>query len=191
MEADFPSLGSATKKISGNFVKAEDKLIKRPLPQSQWNSGPDCEASVGPEPSKARGRGPPGFRERFVFNPPPNFQKRNSALITTVSDCLGGKSMEFKRFRDTSVRFRAGDLKSEEYFGVCSKLFESEFTSFFPELLVLLPDIPRQGELLNLFKSKFETDLVQCNTCRQVLAISDVEEHSSSHNLDQDFPVLG
>ena len=25
----------------------------------------------------------------------------------------------------------------------------------------------------------------------KVLAISDVEEHSSSHNLDQDFPVLG
>ena len=35
---DFPSLESASKKMSANFIKAEDKLIKPAPVQSQWTN---------------------------------------------------------------------------------------------------------------------------------------------------------
>ena len=207
---DFPTLGGPTKKLGANFVRAEDKLIKPPSVQSQWATQPtfvhpSSERSLTKPPpgfstqphsnNKTKVKVPPGFKERFVFFPPEDFQERNVKLISTVSDLLGGKSAEFKQFRDISGKFRSGEYKSEQYFGECSKLISrSKFTSFFPELLVLLPDIPKQTELLSLYLEKFPEgceELEQCSTCSQVVLNRDATNHSSSHKLDSDFPVLG
>jgi len=78
---DFPTLGGSGKKLGANFVKAEEKLIKKPEVQSQWtkntlinsviakeNETPDNWETIA---DKQRG-GPPGFSKG-----PPGFQDQN------------------------------------------------------------------------------------------------------------------
>ena len=66
-------------------------------------------------------------------------------LISTITSLIGGKSLEFGMFKDISGQFRAGKLSSDSYFSQCRELVVShKFNKFFPELLVLLPDIKKQ-----------------------------------------------
>merc|ERR1712105_258847 len=108
---------------------------------------------------------------------------------------VGGKSLEFKTFKEISGQFRRGQLKSDSYFTQCRALVSKHnFDKFFPELVVLLPDISMQGELLELYlmsEGPAASLLRQCSVCQQVsLAGEESEQHSKTHNLDQDFPRL-
>ena len=74
---DFPTLGGAGKKLGANFVRADDKLIKKPEVQSQWaknnpknskeNEIPDSWETI-PDQQRAAppgfSKGPPGFGEQ-------------------------------------------------------------------------------------------------------------------------------
>jgi len=219
LSEDFPTLGKSKKSFGATFVKAEDKLIKPPPVQSQWsktsssvldNGNESSQSVVGSEvrappgfsaapkatTAAARPKVPPGFKERFTFQDPIDFEERNGKLIATVSKALGGKSVEFKNFRETSGKFRSGEIECDEYFAMCTKILQSKkiFADCFPELLTLLPDIDKQAELLVLYRNKFGVEacpLQQCPRCRQVLRPWDVDRHQTSHNLDADFPVLG
>ena len=118
---------------------------------------------------------PPGFKKQQLnhqYTPPSNFQERNSALITTITGLIGGKSLEFKTFKEISGQFRRGHLTPDAYFSQCRGLVsKGHFDTFFPELLVLLPDIGMQGELLGLYLQhggEAAASLQQCHTCAQV-----------------------
>jgi len=222
---DFPSLGGPTRgKLGANFVKAEDKFFKPKAVPSQWSQDKEIktnETNLGSKetsplsddfPGLKSKKAPPGFsknssksskpppgfnkvQSNHKYTQPSNFQERNSALITTITGLIGGKSLEFKTFKEISGQFRRNQLTPDAYFGQCKALVSKDnFDAFFPELLVLLPDIRMQGELLSLYLQhggKAASSLQQCETCAQVcLAGGESECHASTHNMDQDFPRL-
>jgi len=233
---DFPSLGGAGKRLGANFVKADDKLIKKPDIRSQWaknnpvisknskeNEVPDDWETIADSPRPGPpgfSKGPPGFGEQngqkskaktppgfglkvlgensknstFKYCPPLDFQDRNVKLISTIANLIGGKSLEFGMFKDISGQFRAGKITSESYFSQCRELVVShKFNKFFPELLVLLPDIKKQQELLVLYQSEKSSNvsgLSECSTCRQVTLTGEEDSHAGTHQLDSDFPHL-
>jgi len=230
---EFPSLGGAGKKLGANFVKADEKLIKKPEIQSQWgknnsrsseeNEIPDNWETVA-EKQKSYppgfAKGPPGFGEQnghkvksktppgfgakilsekprntnFKYCPPADFQDRNVKLISTITNLIGGKSLEFGMFKDISGQFRAGKIGSQSYFSQCRELVVShKFNKFFPELLVLLPDINKQQELFLIYHAENSSNvasLSECSTCGQVTLLRENEKHAETHLLDTDFPQL-
>lgn len=129
------------------------------------------------------------------FVQPLDFQRRNAALMGRVVDILKDPGRQ-EEFRQMSILFRQGQLSSGAYYKHCVELMgEKQFNECFPEMLVLLPEISRQQELLSVFKQyneekgalpKFEI----CATCRQVLAPSDLRVHISTHTLENHFPTL-
>merc|ERR1712106_818387 len=234
---DFPTLGGSGKKLGANFVRADDKLIKKPEVQSQWaknnpinsknskeNEIPDDWETIadkqksappgfskGPpgfgdqNGQKSKAKTPPGFGPKIVsensrnpsnykYSPPLDFQERNVKLISTITSLIGGKSLEFGMFKDISGQFRAGKLSSDSYFSQCRELVVShKFNKFFPELLVLLPDIKKQQELFVLYRTENKsnvTDLSMCSTCTQVTLVGESGRHAETHELDSDFPQL-
>jgi len=78
---------------------------------------------------------PPGFKKlqlNHKYTPPSNFQERNSALITTITGLIGGKSLEFKTFKEISGQFRRGHLTPDAYFSQCRGLVsKGHFDTFF------------------------------------------------------------
>ena len=115
-------------------------------------------------------------------------------------------------FKDISGQFRAGKLSSSSYFSQCRELVAShKFNKFFPELLILLPDIKKQQvvftpgfysyllilflhqELFVLYKADDKSNvecLSECPTCYQITFTLEVEKHAETHLLDNDFPQL-
>merc|ERR1712123_534834 len=234
---DFPTLGGSGKKLGANFVRADDKLIKKPEVQSQWvknnpinsknskeNEIPDDWETIadkqksgppgfskGPpgfgdqNGQKSKAKTPPGFGPKILsensrnpsnykYSPPLDFQERNVKLISTITSLIGGKSLEFGMFKDISGQFRAGKLSSDSYFSQCRELVVShKFNKFFPELLVLLPDIKKQQELFVLSRTENKSnvaDLSVCSTCTQVTLVGESGGHAGTHELDSDFPQL-
>jgi len=229
---DFPSLGSTKKTLGANFIKADDKLIKKPSINTQWTQNnpivskendviPDNWETMVEKPKGPPGfsKGPPGFGDQkktqsktppgfgakifsdisknvsnFKYTPPQDFQDRNVRLISTISNLIGGKSLEFGMFKDISGQFRAGKLSSSSYFSQCRELVAShKFNKFFPELLILLPDIKKQQELFVLYKADDKSNvecLSECPTCYQITFTLEVEKHAETHLLDNDFPQL-
>jgi len=203
---DFPSFDLKSRGPGLNFIRAEDKLVQSKSGQSQWNkdsNGNGVAERWDEGSSPTRSESPEKKQkpqkliqnQNFVFLPPVDFQERNSALISTVSNNLGNKSLEFKKFRDMSAKFRSGGLSCGAYFQTCHALMEDKnFGDIFAELLVLLPDIKKQEELYTEFVKKFpgqDNKVCQCDICRQVLMSEDFDHHRESHYMDGDFPVLG
>jgi hypothetical protein len=121
---DFPTFDLKGRGPGMAFIRAEDKLIQPKPTQSQWNKKVDLhqqKESNGNvreswEDAEDDGSSPPRNlsptknkplqqlkqNQTYVFATPDDFQERNSALISTVSDILGGISLEFKMFREMS-----------------------------------------------------------------------------------------
>jgi len=170
-------------------------------PANKSNAPPGFSKKAPPgfsNPSATKA--PPGFSQKvlvekktYLYHHPDSFQDRNAALINTISTLLGGKSLEFKKFRELSVSFRAGSLAPSEYYQECSKLVSKKaFSEFFPELVALLPDIKKQQTLLSLHNAAHpNSGLASCEVCDQVLLGQDHTLHENSHALDSDFPALG
>ena len=65
--------------------------------------------------------------------------------VTTITNLVGGKSLEFQEFKALSKRFREGSVSCAEYYDKCLGVVgETAFFAFLPELLALLPDIKKQ-----------------------------------------------
>ena len=80
---------------------------------------------------------------------PSGFGPRNAALLEKVTDLMGGGgSRKFADFKSLSVRFRSDGITCSEYHDHCLQLVGDvkTFEKFFPEMLVLRPDIPKQQE---------------------------------------------
>ena len=201
---EFPTLGKSSKKLSRNFVSAEEKLVQKKSVFNQWGKNiSQVEQNLqnthisqkNVSPTKKL---PPGFGrsrgESYKYSAPSDFQQRNAGLITTITDMIGGKSLEFKTFKEISGRFRAGQMNSAEYYIQCKELMvQPQFSRVFPELLALLPDITKQEQLYELYKqdSWFEDNVVnQCEVCRQISLFKDQNSHMDNHGIDEDFPQL-
>lgn len=139
--------------------------------------------------------------DEYCYINPIDFNERNQSLVKEVENVLGDHSM-FSIFKDVSKEFRQGIINGDQYYEKCIELFgEKGFTTIFSELLVLLPDIEKQNELLaaqqNELKntkgaipkgSKIITDFnsnsnefIICPKCKQVLIIKDQISHVSQH----------
>jgi len=186
--------------VPDNWETIADKPKSRPPGFSKMPPGFGDSNS-----NKSKAKVPPGFGTNilsdrsknlssFRYTPPTDFQERNVKLISTISNLIGGKSLEFGMFKDISGQFRAGKLTSESYFTQCRELVvEQKFNKFFPELLVLLPDIKKQQELFMLYQDKDTSnvaDLSSCSTCHQITLLTEKSKHADTHQLDDDFPQL-
>ncbi|RWS07991.1 zinc finger protein 598-like isoform X3 [Dinothrombium tinctorium] len=145
---------------------------------------------------------------------PLDFNERNQALVEEVASILKDK---FDFFKQISKEFRQGDISGEEYWKKCLSLFgKNNFSKIFGELLVLLPDIKKQNELLSLYenyqkqlkgaipkrhsydglwvvKPDNAVNFLVCPTCRQILALKDgwYEDKVCLYNQDGNACRLG
>lgn len=160
---DFPSLGATGSKISANFIPAKKDLN---MNNPSWNgksaaSNPSAPAAKAAPPpgfqssasTAKKPAPPPGFKSAggaaragpMRYQEPPNFSGRNQNLLSTIMSLIGGKSLEFDRFKALSSRFRSGALSSNEYHAECIELIDNDtFEKFLPQLIALLPDIQKQ-----------------------------------------------
>jgi len=128
---------------------------------------------------------PPGYS----YLPPPDFEARNSSLVTKVNEILLNDT-NLSEFRMKSASFRNGQLTGDAYFEHCKMTMgEMGMKQVLPELLVLLPDIRKQQELYSvLVKHQVgvtgKTKLEHCPVCRQVVMANDIKLHLTSHVLD-------
>ena len=155
----FPSLGASGSKISSNFVPVKT------VQNQTWNGKVVVQTPAQPAPQPSKGAPPPGFQTvappskkpapppgfkapaaaPMTYQEPSNFAARNQQLLSTIMGLIGGKSVEFDRFKLFSSRFRSGGLSPNEYHTECLNLIEkSTFEKFFPQLIALLPDISKQ-----------------------------------------------
>lgn len=136
----------------------------------------------------------------YTFLQPPEFAVRNQGLITTVTDLLCDQQNRFSQFRTVSAQFRSGQVQAAQYYDRCMDIMgDACFQAVYPELLVLLPDIEKQQELLQVHRTEMRSGgssagtaepYVICATCSQVLAPCDLKHHLASHNLETHFPAL-
>lgn len=151
----------------------------------------------------------------MTYLQPENFQQRNIHLINSIKDYLQSDESKFNEFKSHSGKFRQGLISASEYYKSCRQLLGETFSLIFNELLVLLPDNPKQQELLAAHQelrleqkqgsnkskkskkaawktdsSSPELDYSTCPSCRQVLAPQDVAHHKTLHLEDNDFPSL-
>lgn len=146
----------------------------------------------------------------FLYSQLEDFQARNHKLI---SDIRNRAQDNFDKFKTWSGDFRSGQMSASDYYDECENLLgKDNFTLIFPELLVLLPDIDKQQELLSVYKrvqsvkprdkvlnisgkgrkAAWDTpSFSACPTCRQVLLSQDYNYHTSIHGgAELDFPSL-
>ena len=149
----FPSLGASGSKMSANFVPVQTvsnqtwngKAVVQSAPQPSKGAPPPGFQTAAPASKKPAP--PPGFKApaSMPYQEPSNFAARNQQLLSTIMGLIGGKSVEFDRFKNLSSRFRSGGLSPNEYHTECLNLIEkSTFEKFFPQLIALLPDISKQ-----------------------------------------------
>jgi len=220
---DFPSLLS----------KAPKKLVAPPpgfsVPSSNVTKPPPGFSAA---PSASVTKPPPGFSGAFIgdvnsrpvpsvvipstaniYSPPQDLSDRNQRLIDRIKSRLNENGEEFKSFKTLSAEFRQGEISAKVYYEHCRTLMGSDgLLEILPELIVLLPDIDKQHELLSVYqttsseaKSSYksatpwgqsgnETEcdrLVSCPRCTQVLVAQDFIDHRAVHGFDSDYPVLG
>ena len=198
---DFPSLGKAAKKLTRNFVSAEEKMVQKKSVFTKWgNTVSQAEQSLqnthigitGTQKNRVNGKkSKSSHNHKYIA--PSNFTERNSGLITSITDLIGIKSLEFKQFKDISGKYRIGQLDSDVYYVQCRELLEEKnFRKVFPELLALLPDIEKQQQLYQLYKQDqwFANDCAsECDNCRQICLRKDLDSHLKSCQ-EEDFPSL-
>jgi hypothetical protein len=134
----------------------------------------------------------------YLYAQPPEFQERNQKLIFEFNNLLSSQR-EFDEFKFLSGQFRQGLSTAQEYYTDCVSLMGADrFIVVFPELLVLLPDIEKQKELYDAFRSckknsfmkKQELHVQKCSTCYQVLTQKDISYHMCIPGVAEDFPSL-
>lgn len=147
----------------------------------------------------------------FQYVPPQDSKSRNQKLIQDIMKCCSTDEDGFSQFKLVSAAFRQGTTDASNYYNQCEKIIGKEnFERIFPELLVLLPDIDKQQELLTMYKEmqgkskniirisgksadapwKQTANFQSCLSCRQVLLSSDYSDHTAGHSNSSDFPML-
>lgn len=137
---------------------------------------------------------------------PSNFNARNECLLKQVKKELK-TDHKFDQFRALTDKFIRSHVNGEIYFKNCLELFDKSFlTSIFSELLVLMPHIKKQTEILTAYEKYFnynkgamqkknpdgskgvwiltneKIEFLVCPRCQQVLGLNDGSEHMANHN---------
>ena len=185
-------------------------LVSVTIPAEFLLANGDFSSSTDNTPTNGHNSQPPTLYNYFQ---PENFSVRNQKLIADIHTLLDyGNDDKFGEFKTCSKEFRRGEMSAEDYDSRCIVIMGKEcFDEVFPELLVLLPDIDKQQELLDAHygmkkkgksgrrgartpvacgtvntKSKFYT----CHICRQVTMKKERDTHLRHHDTDADFPSL-
>lgn len=146
-------------------------------------------------------------RTGYIY--PSNFNERNENLLKLIKQELrtDHKFEQFKTFTDKFIR---GNIDGDFYFRKCLDLFDKNFlTSIFSELLVLMPHIKKQTDILAAYERYFnynkgamqkqsksdgskgvwiltneKIEFLVCPNCGQVLKRDgkDGSEHMSNHS---------
>lgn len=134
------------------------------------------------------------------FTPPPNFDKRNVALIGMINNAVD--KAQFAAFKAASMAFRRGASTPTQYFDSCASIFGAQMATIFPELLALLPDVQKQNALytvaLEAQTSPYKSvdsgvfALIECETCGQIVLNTDAKAHLETHPVivEEAFPGL-
>ena len=178
-------------------VSAKDAGIKEPNQQPAENIG------------KPGSNGHMTEVNNYSYITPEDFSSRNHKLISDIVSSLEDDQDKFMLFKTLSSDFRKGRIAASDYYSNCSEVIgEEKFISIFSELLVLLPDIEKQQNLLSVHRARVSRhgqsgkkkkgwnvpksqDFTVCSVCEQVLLPREASGHLSKHNEDHDFPMLG
>ncbi|XP_037773226.1 E3 ubiquitin-protein ligase ZNF598-like [Penaeus monodon] len=102
----------------------------------------------------------------YTFQLPPRFELRNKRLIKTIHDECKGDEDKFDCFKMLAGQLRSGDLSGHLYYEQCREVMgKATFHKILPELLVLLPDIKKQQEVLAAYRKVVGARLFHC-VCR-------------------------
>ena len=189
---DFPSLTVDPNIISQYRAPPPGFMDKKTVPPPGFSASLINTNVSKCEPEKV-------VSDSKVFIEPDNFQDRNKKLIQQIHQLLNKDDGNFVKFKTWSGEYRKKKIPAIDYYSKCKNLLgQTNFQQIFPELLVLLPDIEMQKELLAAHKSRntkkgwMETDLFSCcMTCGQVLCSADATRHREQHGLDTEYPTLG
>ena len=196
--------------FSAGSVVSPVPLVGATLPAQFLLANGDFSSGADDAPTNGHDSQPPTPND---YHKPENFSVRNQKLIADIHTLLDyGNDDKFGQFKSCSKEFRGGKITAEDYDSQCIVIMGKEcFDEVFPELLVLLPDIDRQQELLDAHygtkkkgksgrrgartpvacgtvntKSKFYS----CHMCRQVTMMKERDAHLRHHDTDADFPSL-
>lgn len=166
---DFPSLSSS----SSSSAAASTRSSRGKTTSSTSRSDP-------PAAPPASGSALSGYRK------PARFEDRSSKLVKSVRQIVGENS-KFDQFKQCSAEFRRGNISAAAYYDQCLQLLgEDNLGKVFYELLVLLPDINRQTELLDVHQNSsascgHRTRFMVCPVCSQILVFDDYGQHTFVH----------
>ncbi|XP_045476848.1 E3 ubiquitin-protein ligase ZNF598 [Harmonia axyridis] len=119
------------------------------------------------------------------YKQPPNAVVRNQNIVKRLRMVSGEEVMQ--QFKNCSVRFHNGQLSTQRFFDYCKKVFGANFDEFFPEMLVLLPDIGKQQELFGVLTGKAKKNLVACENCKQIIFKKELSHHYKYHSFENQF----
>lgn len=141
----------------------------------------------------------PDFCYTPTYIEPDNYQTRNRNLIDEVMRLLEHDQQKFEEFKSYSGKFRQGLIEAEDYYQQCVQIFGKEkFKKVLNELLVLLPDISKQRNLLNVHNKYLnstkrqnsgavpknrDNNFLVCASCQQVLTNLDFRTHMICHEV--------
>ncbi|XP_060868881.1 E3 ubiquitin-protein ligase ZNF598 isoform X1 [Metopolophium dirhodum] len=187
---------TATPKIPPGFENA----YQQP-PQQQVRAPPGLSGNRGPSPAAQnhhRVKAPPGLSlsdsggdggKPSEYLHPVGSSVRNKVLINNLMAALIPARDErfdtFEKFKEMSTLFRKHVITAFDFYSYCVEaLAPHSFESVFQELVLLLPDIQKQRELLFIYNrnSRHEMNVEVCKHCRQVLKASELESHQSVHS---------
>lgn len=145
-------------------------------------------------------------RTGYIY--PSNFNERNELLLKSIRSELRTEH-KFDQFKSLTDKFIRNHCDSNFYFRKCLDLFDKSFlTSIFGELLVLMPHIKKQTEILAAYERYFnynkgamqrqsksdgskgvwiltneKLEFLVCPNCGQVMkrGTSDGPEHMAAH----------
>lgn len=145
----------------------------------------------------------------YNYIEPPDFPYRNIVLIQEIQKLLKSNETSFMEFKALSGQFRQCQISAKEYHTKCLEILgKDDFMKVISELLVLLPDIKKQQELLKVHSlfcrkqaensgavpksnilSELENDFkfVVCEICMQVLWNEDLLSHQARHKDDSEL----
>ncbi|XP_076043290.1 E3 ubiquitin-protein ligase ZNF598 [Oratosquilla oratoria] len=127
----------------------------------------------------------PPVTHSFIL--PPNFEQRNKDLIKTIHDCCKGDSVKFDTFKLLASQLRSGELSGLDYYKQCKEVMgKATFHEILPELLVLLPDIKKQLEVLKAYQNVDNNRgcsviFAVCDVCHQVVNSEGFNSHVEFH----------
>lgn len=191
-------VGIAVSEAPASSVERKVKTVEAVAPERSNGGTGDFSLAERDYPplGETERRAPPGFRSRpaceltftnsagqtfaappHAYVPPPEFERRNRALVEKFAVALGGAAA-VEDFKAASRAFREGSISADEFYARCRGALGSQLDQVFAELVALLPDIARQQELV---VGRAPAALAACAACGQLLAPRDRAAHQQTH----------